>query len=228
MHFHEVFVCIYKLVFVQLKPYDFHLWSHDKLEISFSRLHATCNLADYVLGIGAQGRQASEASTLEPGIPHGVGCGEWEVRKMARSPSDIIYICSRWVGLYMLWCCRVIFDLFLPEVSLFFCGEDWDIYFLRNGWGQYWIGILGIRDVSTRKMFGRKKYQPEHGDCYSNQIGLPPLICGAGTRKIYILWWSLQKTLGVSLDLHQGVGSSPWSKCFGERIATGQDGIPSW
>ena len=39
-------------------------------EISFSRLHATCNLADYVLGIGAQGRfVASEASTLEPGIP---------------------------------------------------------------------------------------------------------------------------------------------------------------
>ena len=70
-------VCAYKPVFVSLKPYDFHLWSHDNLwKKSFSRLHATCNLADYVLGIGAQGRQdASEASTLEPGILRlGVGC----------------------------------------------------------------------------------------------------------------------------------------------------------
>lgn len=114
-----------------------------------------------------------------------VGC-KLEVRKMARSPGDST--CSRWVGLCMLWCCEVlIFDLFLPEVSLFFGGgEDWEMYYKRNGWDQYWIGILGIRDVSTRKMFGRKKYQLGHGDCYSNQIGLPPLICGASTRKIYI------------------------------------------
>ena len=73
MHFHEVFgcvcVCVHFSPFLfNFEPYDFHLWSHDKLEISFSRLHATCNLADYVLGIGAQGRQASEASTLEPGM----------------------------------------------------------------------------------------------------------------------------------------------------------------
>lgn len=56
-----------------------------------------------------------------------------------------LHICSRWVGLCMLWCCEVlIFDLFLPEVSLFFGGgEDWEIHYKRNGWDQYWIGILG-------------------------------------------------------------------------------------
>ena len=33
------------------------------------------------------------------------------------------------------------------------------------------------------------------------------------------------KTLVFHLIVTQGVGSSPWSKCFGERFATGQDGM---
>ncbi len=57
-----------------------------------SRLHATCNLADYVLGIGAQGRQAPEASSLEPCF-RGVRGEQKETQKKTRiSPGDIKYV----------------------------------------------------------------------------------------------------------------------------------------